>query len=268
MLMVHRVRDRRSNKRHGALPVGWCEAVARRPVLVGVLLTAALLAMGAARSLPSGAASVRTARRATAPTVGVSTPAISPLTVTVPGGETPPVSVPPVTIAPVVTPPVATPPVPSTPTAPASPVASAPTTPAATVRSSASAAPAPTRASLAGDRVSAKRLPARRARHTSDQNRLRGVVVGLSQCLSILRSRSQRLLLLRAGIGTVGSDSRRAVARKLRMTVAREARLEDASLLRLQRAARERRCGVTPVWIHVPVRDRLVLVDPVLTHRS
>jgi hypothetical protein len=80
-----------------------------------------------------------------------------------------------------------------------------------------------------------------------------------------LSARGQRLLLLRAGVSGKGPRSRRAVARTLHVTVAREARLEHAALLRLQRANREQRCGSTPAWVQVPAGNRLVLVDPVLT---
>jgi hypothetical protein len=97
------------------------------------------------------------------------------------------------------------------------------------------------------------------------QRRIRSVVVRLSRCLSTLNPSRQRMMLQRAGIGVAGPRSHRAVARALRMGIAREERLEHAALLKLQRAARERRCGSTPAWIHVPVGNRLVLVDPVLT---
>jgi hypothetical protein len=62
-------------------------------------------------------------------------------------------------------------------------------------------------------------------------------------------------------------DGRRAVARTLRISVARERRLERSALRKLQAAARHRRCGSIPVWIHVPDGYRLVLVDDVLVNR-
>ena len=73
------------------------------------------------------------------------------------------------------------------------------------------------------------------------------------------------MLLLRAGIGIVRPSSRRAVARTLHISLARETRREHAALRTLQRAARKQRCGSTPAWVHVPSGNRLVLVDPVLT---
>jgi hypothetical protein len=88
--------------------------------------------------------------------------------------------------------------------------------------------------------------------------------VRLSRCLSTLKPRGQNLLLLRAGIGTARPFSRRAVARRLRTSVAREARSERAALRKLRRAARRGDCGSIPEWIHVPAADRLVLVDPAL----
>jgi hypothetical protein len=97
---------------------------------------------------------------------------------------------------------------------------------------------------------------------------LRSVVVRLSRCLSALKSRGQRMLLLRAGIDTAGPLSRRAVARKLRISVAREKRSERAELRKLRTAARRGICGSTPAWIHVPASHRLVPVDPVLASVS
>jgi hypothetical protein len=76
---------------------------------------------------------------------------------------------------------------------------------------------------------------------------------------------SQRMLLLRAGIGIARPSSRRAVARTLHMSVARETRREPVALRTLQTAARKQRCGRTPAWVHVPAGNRLVLVDPMLT---
>jgi hypothetical protein len=73
------------------------------------------------------------------------------------------------------------------------------------------------------------------------------------------------MLLLRAGIGIVRPSSRRVVARTLHMSVARETRREHAALRSLQTAARKQRCGSTPAWVHVPLGNRLVLVDPALT---
>jgi hypothetical protein len=72
------------------------------------------------------------------------------------------------------------------------------------------------------------------------------------------------MLLLRAGIDARGPTTPRAVARTLRIGVAREGRLEHAAVLELQRAARQHSCGSIPAWLHVPARNRLVRVDPVL----
>jgi hypothetical protein len=97
------------------------------------------------------------------------------------------------------------------------------------------------------------------------QRRLRGLVVRLSRCVSRLPPGSERMLLLRAGIGVPRADSPPAVARTLHMSVAREIRREHTALRTLQTAARHERCGSTPAWVHVPAGNRLVLVDPILT---
>lgn len=76
------------------------------------------------------------------------------------------------------------------------------------------------------------------------------------------------MLLLRAGIGMAQPASPRAVARTLHISVARQAPVGLTAVFKLRTAARERRCGITPQWVHVPARDRLVLVDSVLTSRS
>jgi hypothetical protein len=49
------------------------------------------------------------------------------------------------------------------------------------------------------------------------------------------------------------------------MSVTRETRREHAALRSLQTAPRNQRCGSTPAWVHVPLGNRLVLVDPALT---
>ncbi len=73
------------------------------------------------------------------------------------------------------------------------------------------------------------------------------------------------MLLLRAGIGIARPSSRRAVARRLHISLARETRREHTALRTLERAARQQRCGSTPAWVHVPAGNRLVLADPILT---
>jgi hypothetical protein len=83
--------------------------------------------------------------------------------------------------------------------------------------------------------------------------------------VSTLNPQSQRVLLLRTGIGDVAPSSRRAIAHTLHMSLARETRREHAALRSLRTAAREQRCGSTPAWVHVPSGHRLVLVDPALT---
>ena len=249
--MALRVRRGKTKKQRVATVVRSFEAVVRRPILVGALLTVALFAMFAVKSLPSGAVTVPTARRPP-----VTTPAVSPVTVTVPAGKTPPVTVAPVKVRPVVTPRVGSTPSLSTPRAPDAQVLSG------------SAVSAPASASPASGRLAATRYTRAPSSAASAQQQLRSVVVRLSQCMSTLSSGSQRMLLLRAGIGTARPYSPRAVARTLQISVAHEARAEHAALLKLQTAARQRNCGSTPAWIHVPARDRLVLVDVVLTNPS
>ncbi len=67
---------------------------------------------------------------------------------------------------------------------------------------------------------------------------------------------------------TAGGDDPASVARSLGLDVAAEARAEQAALLRLQTAARGRRCGDPPAWVHVPIGHRLVLVDPALAPQA
>ena len=263
--MALRVDIGKTNNQRAAVATGALQAVARSPILVGALVTVALLAMFAVNSPPSGAVTVATAKKPT-----ITAPAVSPVTVTVPGVKTPPVTVttgktPPVTVAPVKVPPVVTPRVGTTPSlsTTAAPGATAPSVSAFSAPGSAISAPAS--ASLPSGRSAATRYTQSAA---SAQQRLRSVVVRLSQCLSALNPGSQRMLLLRAGIGTAQPDSPGAIARALRITVGREARVEHAALLQLQAADRERRCGSPPAWLHVPAQDRLVPVDAVLTSPS
>jgi hypothetical protein len=97
------------------------------------------------------------------------------------------------------------------------------------------------------------------------QRQLRSLVVRLRGCLSTLRPQAQRVLLLRAGIGTARPYSASAVAHTLYISVVREARVEHAALVHLQAAARDGRCASTSVaLIQVPAQDRLVAVDVVL----
>jgi hypothetical protein len=83
--------------------------------------------------------------------------------------------------------------------------------------------------------------------------------------MSTLTRRSQRLLLLRAGITLREPASRRTVARTLRIRPAQEAGMETVALRGLETAARKGRCGSTPAWIHVPAANRLVPIDVALT---
>jgi hypothetical protein len=253
--MGFRIREGKPNDQPVAV-VRRMPEVARRPIFVGALLTVALLALFAVQSLPSRAATV-SARQAS------TTPAVSPVTVTVPGTRTPPPAAtvpaadppasPPANVPTVATPRVSPAPTPTTSVTPGA------HTPAASVVSTSAAA--------SGSGKSATRHDSAHARRSSavPQRRLRSVVVRLSRCVSTLNPGSQRMLLLRAGIGIVGPSSRRAVARKLHMSVARETRREHVALRSLQRAARKQRCGDTPAWVHVPSSNRLVLVDPALT---
>jgi hypothetical protein len=255
--MGFRIREGKPNDRQVAAVRHMPEAV-RRPSLVGALLAVALLALFAVESQPSRAATAPVARNAT-------TPAVSPVTVTVPGASTPPPAAtvpaakpPTVTAPPANVPTVVTPRVPPAPP-PATSVTPAAQTPAATSVS--------TPATKSGSGSSPARHRSARAHRSTavPPRRLRNVVVRLSRCVSTLNPESQRLLLLRAGIGIVAPSSRHAVARTLHMSVAREKRREHTALRSLQTAARKQRCGSTPAWVHVPSGNRLVLVDPALT---
>lgn len=242
---------------------------AHRPVVAVMLVTVALLALSAAvTSLPSRAATVPSARHAT------TVPAVSPVTVTVPKAKTPqpaatvPAAAPPTATAPPATAtPAPAPPTPG-PTGTAPPVTPAParTTPVTpSAPTPPVSAPAIAIASRSGFGSSPPRSPRARRVAAVPQQQLRSLVIRLSSCLSRLRSGSERMLLRRAGIGVARPSSRRAVARSLHMSVSREVRRERAALRTLQTAARHQRCGSTPAWVHVPVGDRLVLVDPILT---
>jgi hypothetical protein len=100
------------------------------------------------------------------------------------------------------------------------------------------------------------------------QRQLRNLVIRLSQCLATLQPQAERVLRLRAGIGTAAPNSPRTVADIFHISRVHEARLEHAALVELQSAAREDRCGNTfPALIHVPAQNRLVSTDPVLTRR-
>jgi hypothetical protein len=249
----------KSSKQRVAGMARSAEVAARRPILVGMLLMVVLLALSAVESRPSGAATTADATRSS-----VTTPAVSPVTVTVPGQAAPA--------------PTATPPPVTTPTAsptPTAPPATAPTVvpphvtstpPHSTSAAPSAPAPSPARATTSVAPGGSPAAHAHRApRGGGSERRLRSVVVRLSSCVSRLTPRGQRLLLLRAGIDTSGSVSRRAVARKLRISVAREARSERAALRNLRRASRRGSCGRMPAWIHVPAANQLVLVDPALT---
>jgi hypothetical protein len=256
--MSRGVKDKSSKQRVAAVARS-AEVAARRPILVGILLTIVLLTLFAIESRPSGAATTANATKSSA-----TTPAVSPVTVTVPGqtAPAPTVTAPPVTTPtptptpaapPAAAPTVVTPPVTSAPSRSTSAAPSAPAPPAARATTSVASGGSPA--------AHAHRAP----RGGGSVQQLRSVVVRLSNCVSRLKPRGQRLLLLRAGIGTAGSTSRRAVARRLRISIAREARSERAALRKLRSAARRGSCPSTPAWIHVPAANQLVLVDPALT---
>jgi hypothetical protein len=248
----------KTNRPRVATAVDPSAGFAVRPVMACILLTLALTV----RASSAEATTPPTAR----------TPSVSPVTVTVPTGRTPQVTLPVPTVrTPTVraTPPITTPAA-TTPATPA-PVTVAPAVAPATASTpSSSTAGAPARPVSATSPASNTPTPAatRHARMASRgavaQPRLRNVVVSLSQCLSTLSPDSRRMLLLRAGIGPGQPDSPLAVARTMQISVASETIKEHAALLQLQTAARQRRCGSTPAWIHVPAQDRLVLVDAVL----
>ncbi|HEX3831594.1 MAG TPA: hypothetical protein VHW04_06455 [Solirubrobacteraceae bacterium] len=247
-----RIREAKPDGQQVAAVMQMPDAV-RRLIVVGALLTAALLALFAVESQPSRAATASTP------------PAVSPVTVTVPAASTPPPAAtvpaakpPTVTVPPANIPTVATPRVPPAPSPTTSVTRGAQTPPATSVST-------PAVASGSGSSPARHRSARTRRSTAVPQRRLRSVVVRLSSCVSTLNLGSQRMLLLRAGIGIVAPSSRRAVARTLRMSVARETRREHAALRSLRTAAREQRCGSTPAWVHVPLGNRLVLVDPALT---
>jgi hypothetical protein len=251
--MDFRIREDTPNEQRVAVAGHTTRTIARRPIVLSALLAVVLLVVFAVQPPPSGAA----ASRAT-----TTTPGVSPVTVTVPGA-TPP--------APTATAPASNPPPASAPPAQA-PAAVAPS-PSPTP-SAAPSAPAPPVSTGSVPAVASSTRVSSPARHRStrarkrtavSQRRLRSVVVRLSRCVSTLKPRSQRLMLLRAGVSGAAPRSRRAVARTLHISVAREIRLEHAALLRLQRGARAQRCGSTPAWVHVPAGNHLVLVDPALT---
>jgi hypothetical protein len=257
--MTLRVGEATTDEPNGAAAARSVDAVTRRPVVATLLLTVALLAPAAVGSVSSGAATVPAATKPT-----VTSPGVSPVTVTVPGSRTSPVTAPPVTppltAPPATTPPATPPPVKSRPVV-TPPVTSTPslTTPDAPgVHTPASSV------SALGGGTHATRAPVAAGIAALPQRRLRSVVVRLSRCLSTLNAGSQKMLLLRAGIGRAGAARPGTVARTLRIGVAREARIEHAALLKLQAAAREHTCGSTPAWIRVPAGNRLVLVDPAL----
>lgn len=266
--MALRAHNGRINNKRAATAVAHSlETVARRPVVAGALLTFALLALFAATAYPSGAATTSTAKNPTA-----TMPAVSPVTVTVPAGSRPPAPVAPQTAttpAAPVSPPTSTAAPVSAPPAAAPPAGSSSTPTVSSAQSpSGSAAPAPAGASQAGSRVASTRSTRARGIGVVAQQQLRIIVVRLSQCLSTLSPDSQRMLLLRAGISAAQPPGSRAVARMLHISVAREARLEQDALLKLQSAARGHSCGSPPAWIHVPAGDRLVPVDAGLTDPS
>jgi hypothetical protein len=281
MGMTSKVREGETEKRCVTAARRAVDAVARsvaamagRPALAGIVLTVAALAMLSAESLPSGAVTVAMAHRLT-----VTTPAVSPVTITVPATT---VTVPPISPLPVTPPPVRTPAVPTpavtaprvtTPPVTTSPVTSTPSVSTPGQTSTGSTVPAPVTTSPAGSGS-----PATQARRSSGHSaagaatpalrHLREVVVRLSQCVSTLSPSSQRLLLLRAGIATARPESPSAVARTLGISVAREARLEHAALVKLATATRTGTCGAPPAWIHVPADHRLVRVDTVFVSAS
>ncbi len=229
-----------------------------RRILLGAVSTAAALAISAVTSLPSGAATVTSANKP-----AVAGPGVSPVAVTVPGGTAPPATTTPASQTPATQTPAS-----PTPAANGHSGASAQTgsTPSASTRPASSpqtqTSPAPASASPPAGRPPATRSPSRDA--DTQQQRLRAIVVRLSQCLSTLNAGSQRLLLLRAGIDMAQPDGRGAVATALRISRAREASVEQAALLQLQKSSQAGTCGSPPVWIHVPAGNRLVPVAVVL----
>jgi hypothetical protein len=231
--MAGRVRRGTTNKQGFAAAVRQAakrsfEAVARRSIVVGALLTMVLLSMSGAEPLSSRAVTAPSTN--VGPTTSMVTlPTVTLPTVTLPTVTRPTVTLPTATIAkPTVTPPPFTVQTSTTPTV---------TVPKITASSST----------------------------VARQRQLRSLVVRLSGCLSILQLQAQRLLLLRAGIETSGLDSGIAVAHDLHISPVRETELERASLRELRTAARNSRCRSTPAaLIEVPARDRLVSVDPEL----
>lgn len=224
----------------------WAEVVAHRWILasavfVTVLATFAVetFSSAAATGPTVGGLTVTTRTATTTPTV--TTPTVTTVTTT-PAVTTPPVTTPAVTTPAITTPAVTT----STITAP----------PPSSTSSVGRAGVA-----RAGDALTPISAAAQ-------QRRLRGLVIGLSKCLVILRPQAERVLLLRAGIATAGPDSPAAVARDSHISRAREARVEQGALAELESAARAESCPANiPVLIHVPPQNRLVSADPVLTSR-
>jgi hypothetical protein len=235
------------------------EAVARHLILAGSVFVT-LLAVFAIEALSSGAATVpkvspRTSSTSTPTTPKVTMPTV---TVTTPTGTTPPTVTTTLTTPPATTPTVTTPPTTTPATTPAltTPALTAPAITSPTVSTPAlSSAPPVATGAPGGNAVSA----------AAQQRQLRSLVVGLSQCLVTLQPQAERVLLLRAGFDSAGSDSPAAVARASDITAVREATIEHSALAELQAAAREQRCPSTlAALIHVPLQDRLVAADPIL----
>ncbi len=80
---------------------------------------------------------------------------------------------------------------------------------------------------------------------------LRRLVDQLSGCLSALAPQAQRVLVLRAGIGTAHSYTPSQVAAMLHISVAYEGKVQRAGVTALQTAAQDGTCGAAPGSIPV-----------------
>ena len=270
------VHKSKTNKQGLAISVGHApkrsfDAAARRSIVAGALLAMVLLTMFAVEPLSSGALTVPS----------VSTSAVAVPTVSTPTVTVPTVSTPTVTVLTVSTPTVSAPAV-SVPFVGSTPLLAVAGGPGAWALSDSALSPSSTSASAArasagqsdagtqpsGTSVGSGRSADDRhahARRTAAARQLRNLVVRLRGCLSTLRPQAQRVLLLRAGIGTARPHSATAVAHILSISVVREAQVEHAALVDLRAAARDGRCASTSMaLIQVPAQDRLVPVDAVL----
>ena len=260
--MALRVHKGRTNKQGLATAVRHApkrsfEAVARRSIVAGTLLGMVLLAMCAVEPLSSGALTVPS----------VSVPTVTGPSVSIPSVSVPPVSTPTVTVPTVSTPAVSAPSVsvPFVGSTPSLSVAGGQGTSALSDSAQSGAGTSSSTSSVGSGRSAGGRDAHAPGSAAARQRQLRSLVVRLRGCLSTLRPQAQRVLLLRAGIGTARPDSGSAVAHILHISVVREAQVEHAALVDLQAAARDGRCASSSVTlIQVPAPDRLVRVDAVL----